>query len=150
MSLKFGSNVKLRPPKSIVNFWSTTGAAASAAIAQKGKVTLSGALTATTYKELLAVTGPGVIDICGAYAVDVTERTIGLKVIIDGTTVFDAVTAACTTQYGGIYAIGHPVYFGEVNIIPQPMVFNSTLSVLVKSSLNETDKIGLHHSYHTV
>lgn len=140
------------PPTSIVNFWSTTGAAPSLALVPLEKQTLSGALTAATYKELLAVTDSGAIDLCGVYAVDAISRTIGLKVIIDGTTVFDAITSACTEINGSIYALGTTIADSVTSrtVVPStPVTFNSSLSISVKSSLSEIDKIGLNYRYIT-
>jgi len=74
-----------------------------------GSKTLSGALTANTYKDLLTVTGQGVIDICAAHVVPAAARTVGLKLAIDGASVFDAVSASTSTS-GGIAAIGTNVY----------------------------------------
>ena len=53
---------------------------------------LTGALTAGTYKEILSVTGAGVISLCAGFTADKTTRTVGLKLVVDGITVFDAVS----------------------------------------------------------
>jgi len=136
--------------KSIVNYYSSGGVqyAGSAGIAALAKLILSGALTAGAYSAaLVSVSGPGVLNLAYAYANDATSRTMGLKVVLDGTTVFDAVSDACTTQYNGVIAVG----YNESNAILayQPLVFNSTMALYVKSSLSETDKITLAYAYET-
>ena len=117
------------------------------------KKILSGAVTADTYKELLAVTGAGVIDICAVVAIDTTSRTLGLKVTIDGVDAFSAISAATTTAMDGLLAIGVLNIQDTLtcgNVVPQPMVFNSSLSVSARSSLNETDKIAILVNYRTI
>lgn len=144
------------PPKTIVNFHSAGGGAAIP-ITGDGynyyRKTLSGALVANVYKELLAVTGAGVVDLVVGVAQDTTSRTLGLKIIIDGVTVFDAITAACTTHWGAIVGVGLPILFsGEGpthSVIPVEIPFNGSLSLQVKSSLSETDKISLVSHYRT-
>lgn len=113
------------------------------------KVALSGALTADTYKELLSISGAGIIDICAAVALDGTTRTIGLKVVIDGVTVFYAVSAAITTAGQGIVAIGITQGYDAnfLYTVPQPCVFSASLSISVKSSLSETDLVQLGYNY---
>jgi hypothetical protein len=137
------------PPKVIVNWFSDGGAAPTnhGGGGVQTKKTLSGALTANTYKEILAVSGPGVIEVACVYCVDTTSRTMGIKIIVDGITAFDAVCTAVTNVLYGIVAIGYSPTAGEIH--PAPMAFNSSLSILIKSSISETDKIGLAHTYYT-
>lgn len=154
MSGIWGDSALLMPSKTIVNYNSAGGkidgvpSTAAPPALTNGKLYASGALTATTYKELLAVTGPGVIDLCYAGAGDTTSRTIGLKVVIDGVTVFDAVSAALTDANSGIVAIGTKPAANNV-ASGTPRVFNSSLSVSVKSSLNESNLVTLVASYDT-
>ena len=137
------------PPTSIVNVYSAGGVGAGsltsdyASYPQYGlKVTLSGALTATTYKEIVAVTDSGVLKDAIVQCVDATERTFGIKLIVDGVTIFDASCSACTTAYAAVIAVGG---YGMSDNIP----FNSSLSILVKSSLSETNKLQLIYKYVT-
>jgi len=146
--LRFGSATS-KPPKSIINGFSAGGTLCTNNISGWYlKTILSGALTAATYKEVLAIVGSGVIDLAAVYAVDATSRTLGLKVEIDGVTIFDAVSSACTATGGNIQAIGVMTEVA-VNVALQPKTFNSSLSISVKSSLTETDKVGLKVLYHT-
>ena len=110
------------------------------------KSILSGAVTAAVYKEVLSVTGAGVISLAMGYSIDATDRTIGLKIVIDGVTVFDAVTTSFAAVGRNIQAIG---LIGETSLSPvlEPMVFTSSLSISLKSSLSETDKIALATIY---
>lgn len=142
-----------RPPATIVNGYSAGGTSnviISAAGENHGKKILSGALTATVYKELVSVTGAGFIDLASAYALDATARTIGLKVVMDGVTAFDAVSASLSGAYQGIIAIGSRAAAtgGFTNF--QRFYFNTSLSLQVKSSLNETDLVELNVFYGTM
>lgn len=151
--LQFIGSPLTSPPAVIVNRYSAGGVHFVSNISANTSFEniLSGALTATTYKEVLGISGAGVISIALAYAVDTTSRTIGLKLIFDGQAVaaFDAVTDAITTTGHGLFAIGI-MDIASVVILPEPMVFYSSLSILVKSSLNETDKISLGVLYRTI
>jgi len=138
--LNQGKYLKRMPPTSIVNLQSGGGDYLS--VANYGaKTTLSGALTANTYKEILSVTGRGVFYSLYAISMDTTSRKIGLKIVIDEVTVFDAVSGTLTSANQGIAAGGYS------NIVI-PIYFNKSLVASVKSSLSETDKVGLGHIYH--
>ena len=103
----------------------------------------SGALTADTYLELVSLSTPWWLRVCGVFRVDGTSRTVGLKIIIDGTTVIDAVDAAIGSSERGWYAIG-----GGINITMMALEgirFNASLSLQIKSSITETDKIALKY-----
>ena len=112
---------------------------------------LSGALTANTLATALSVTGPGVLKWLAQYAMDTTSRTMRLQVIIDGVTVYDATTSACTTADLGQVAVGVANAGGVATYPPhlEQLTFVSSLVVKVASSLSETDKLGLGYVYHT-
>ena len=136
------------PPKTIVNKFSVGGVTGIAlgSANNYNKVTLSGALTANTYLEMLNVAGSGVLNVAYVYTVDTTSRTVGIKVVIDGVTIFDAISAALTTTTDGIMAVG--VSIGG-HIIFEPICYNSSLIIYIKSSISETNKIGVCYGYRT-
>jgi len=110
------------------------------------KPILSGALVAGVYKELLAISGAGAVKFLVALTKDVTARTVGLKVVLDGVTVFDAVSSSITAGSCGLIAVGAATAGGQ-NL--DSVHFNSSLSVSVKSSISETDKLAIETSYVT-
>jgi hypothetical protein len=114
---------------------------------------LSGALTADTYKEVLSVIGAGVIDICAVVMLNTTSRTLGLKLTIDGVDAFSAISAATTVASDGLLAVG-VLYIGATatygSVVPQSRVFNTSLSVSIRSSISETDKIAALVDYYTI
>ena len=134
-----------RPPKTIVNGCSS--GALSSAPTNSTKTMLSGALTAGTLKTLLSITGAGEINYLALLKTDATNRTIRLKVTIDGVEVFDATSGADATAYLGLVAIGSLIS----SAYPQlgGVVFNVSLLVEVASSLTETDKLTLATIYET-
>ena len=146
--LNQGNLISAKAVTAITNFWSGGGAAVKSLATPMDviKGILSGALTADTYKEILAISGSGVIDICFAISKDATSRVISLKVVIDGITAFDAASASFAQTNCGIIAIG--VTGDGALIVPEPMVFNESLSISVKSSLSETDKVALHEQHY--
>src|SRR3990167_9251445 len=140
----------LAPPKTLVNAHSSGGSAGTALtnIANQGKDILSGALTADTYKEVLAITGAGAASFIGAKVADTTSRTIGLKVVVDGVTVFDATTAALTAASAGGIAVGVPsVNTGYPTMPTDRIDWKTSLSVSIKSSVTETDKVSAVVAY---
>lgn len=150
--LNLGSNVKLKPPKDIQNKASAGGATAISTLPYADNtnlnqiITLSGALTAATYKEMLTVSGSGVLQLAYVSTVDATSRTVGIKIIIDGTTIFDEITAAITAGSSGILAAG--MILGEGVLVPVSYPFHSSLSISIKSSLSETNKIAIGYIYY--
>ena len=108
----------------------------------------SGALTADTYSELLSYSGSGTIQFLSLRALDTTARTITLKLVLDGVTVFE-VGKACTATSHGVQAIGAYAYSAGtyLNISFENVPFNSSMSVSVKSTLSETDKSQLAYAY---
>jgi len=126
-------------PTSIVNYCSDGGVFVDM-IDTNTKVFLSGVLTADTYKSILSIpSGRGVIFRAGVKTNDSTSRTVGLKIVLDGTTVFDAISSVTAQISSGLVGIGDVVNAG-----PQPPVpFNTSLDIQIKSSLTETDKISL-------
>lgn len=125
---------------SVVNAFSSGGVSAASVPLASAREVLSGALTATTLKELLSVTGGGELPHLSAYAKDLTSRTVRLVVIADGVTCFDATSGATGANGQGILAAG--VVGGQ----GAPIRFNSSLSVSVASSLSETDKVAIAYT----
>ena len=149
------------PPKVIVNGCSdgtllsvsSGGTTPGGLDSISAKKYLSGALTAGAYKELVSITGAGVINAAFVQPVmgDTTSRTIGLKITIDGVDVFSAISAASTIASDGLVGIGltSAGRIGFAMITPEPKIFNLSLSISIRSSLTETDKLLLQIDYHT-
>uniref|UniRef100_A0A6M3M5Y4 Uncharacterized protein n=1 Tax=viral metagenome TaxID=1070528 RepID=A0A6M3M5Y4_9ZZZZ len=136
-------------PISIINRWSDGGQNALYNFFGEGaKEVLSGALVANTYKELYAVAdGSGIIDIVSLITLDATPRSIGIKLVMDGVTVFDAVALNCVDALYGFAALGFVmVSVAHYSLAPQPRCFSESLSIQVKSSLSETNKLKLKYS----
>jgi hypothetical protein len=108
-----------------------------------GKEVLSGALTANTLATALTVTGGGEVPFLVVYAKDNTSRTMRIKVTVDGASVFDATSSACTTSGSGLAVVGIGTSTNYVTAAPAPLRFNASLLVEIASSLSETDKIAI-------
>lgn len=133
-----------KPPTSILPTKTTAGVISVTPGMGAGTNILSGALTATVYKELVSLATSGILRLCGVKVADTTSRTIGLKVVIDGVTVFDETSPAITLNNSGILAVGHTTGGGGGNsTVFESFKFNKTLSLQIKSSLTETDKVTL-------
>lgn len=102
---------------------------------------LSGSLTINTYLEIVSISTGGWLRLCGIASVDSVTRTLGLKIIMDGATIFDEVGPSFGTADAGYWAVGAGSTLTSNAL--EYINFNSSLSISVKSSLSETDKIAL-------
>lgn len=112
-----------------------------------GTRALSGALTANTLATALSVTGGGYCSIAAVQTADTTSRTLRLQVVVDGTTAFDATSAATTTSGAGIWAVG--TNSGGSLFHGTPIRFNTSLVIKIASSITETDKLAVQYAYTT-
>lgn len=116
---------------------------------QLAKAVLSGALTATTLATVVSITGVGYAPVIALAQEDATSRTLRLQVIADGVTIFDATSAAGTTQNRAIVAAGNLVQTSSGNYqladASPPVRFFSSLVIKVASSLSETDKLAVYY-----
>ena len=102
--------------------------------------TLSGALTANTYKTIVSVTGQGILKFCGVASVDATTRTQSIRITIDGVVVCEKSVAGVNAINKGIVAVGGLVDSTSVARFDR-LAFNTSLLVEVKSNITETDKL---------
>ena len=133
------------PTKTVVNAFSTAGAAPIAIAGGTGlfnaKNVATGALTANTLANLLTLTGSGRCSMAAVASVDATARTHRLQIIVDGSVAFDATSASTAAGGSGIFAAGATV---SSALIPgDPIYFNSSFSINYASSLSETGKTNL-------
>ena len=79
---------------------------------------------------------------------DVTARTVRLRITIDGVSCFDATSNSIAADGNGIIGVGSitPNITNTPGVFAQ-VAFNSSLLIQVASSLTETDKIALKTVY---
>jgi hypothetical protein len=99
------------------------------------------AFTANTLQTVLSLTGSGSLNFAAVRAEDGTSRTVRIKILIDGRTVFDA-TSAATTSLLGLVAVGYVVRTSDgtsayANALPQFVPFLASCQVQIASSLSE-------------
>jgi len=144
-----------RSTTSVVNLYSDAGKAPAAGVSTffeaRCKTTNTGALTAGVLSSaLLSISGTaGALSDCAMHTVDATSRTLRMQIVADGVTVFDAISAATTTAGAGIWAASGGQASTAQPVVSLPIVFNSTLTVKVASSVTETDKTKLSYAYTT-
>ena len=131
-----------RATKSIVNGFSSNGWTPVAVSVSGGRTLLSGALTAATLKTLLSVSGAGEASSLALTCLDNSNRTLRLRVLVDGVTAFDS-TSANVSASGLGCVIGFGVGGSGVIFNGSPIRFLTSLEVQVASSLTETDKLQL-------
>ena len=131
-----------RATKSIVNGFSSSGWTPVLVSVSGGRTLLSGALTAATLKTLLSVSGAGEASSLALTCLDNSSRTLRLRVVVDGVTVFDS-TSSSTSAAGGGCVIGAGVGGAGVVFNSSSIRFLTSLEVQVASSLTETDKLQL-------
>lgn len=109
--------------------------------------TNSGVLTAATYKDVITLTGRGVLNLAAVKANDATSRTVHIKLTIDGTTVVEATGTTATTHYGFV-PVGFVSPAGAAVSLDQ-VPFETSCVVAIKSSITETDKLAFASAYRT-
>lgn len=145
------SNSSLKSTRSIVNAFSSAGYTTRPVqdYSTVGAIsTLSGALTAATLKTMLSVSGVGgTMSLLSLRAVDVTARTIRMKITIDGIVAYDATSASTTTANNGATIAGQ--FSSSTPMTFTPISWRSTFLIEIASSLTETDKLSLQWHYNT-
>lgn len=112
--------------------------------------TLSGAMTAATYKNVLSVTGSGVLTFAGTKVEDGTARDIAIKATIDGTQAIELTASAVATAHRGLTPVGFYLYTASTPVFLFDQIpFNSSLVLAIRSSLTETDKMRWAALYRT-
>lgn len=119
--------------------------------ASYGKATQTGALTAGVLSSALINISGTAGELTSLYMTtnDATARTMRMEVVADGVTVFDSTTASVAAIGSGFWAVANGQVTSSVYVTTNPIVFNSTLTVKVASSLTETDKTQISYSYAT-
>ena len=119
--------------------------------ASYGKATQTGALTAGVLSSALINISGTAGELTSLYMTtnDATARTMRIEVVADGVTVFDSTTALVAATGSGFWAVANGQVTSSVYVSTNPIVFNSTLTVKVASSLTETDKTQISYSYAT-
>ena len=142
MSGVFGSGL---PVTSVVNNYSS-GSFSRVSNNKDCAEILSGAPGADTWMTALDVSGPGIIKAIACTTEDATPRTISLRITVDDTVVFNATSDSISTAEKGLVAFGCVDAYDYI-IQTGNEVFNSSLKVEIKQSLNETDKIKAIYAY---
>ena len=110
-------------------------------------MTLSGAMTATTLKSFLSVSGVGgEMPLLSIRTNDATARTIRVKITVDGIA-YDFTSASISTSGNGVILAGpanSSLYVGAT-----PLKWKSTFTIEVASSVSETDKLTIEWIYNT-
>ena len=116
-----------------------------------GKTTHTGALTAGVLSSALINISGTAGELTSLYMTtnDATARTMRMEVVADGVTVFDSTTASVAAIGSGFWAVANGQVTSSIDVTTNPIVFNSTLTVKVASSLTETDKTQISYSYAT-
>ena len=116
-----------------------------------GKTANTGALTAGVLSSaLINISGTaGELTSLCMTTNDATARTMRIEVVADGVTVFDSTTASVAASGSGFWAVANGQVTSSIDVTTNPIVFNSTLTVKVASSLTETDKTQISYSYAT-
>jgi hypothetical protein len=115
------------------------------------KTTNTGSLTAGVLSAaLINISGTaGALYDCAIITNDATARTLRLQVVADGVTVFDTISASVASVSAAYWAVANGAVSSGDSINAPPIVFNSTLTVKVASSVTETDKTKLAYTYVT-
>ena len=144
-----------RSTTSVVHRYSSNGVTClpsmSGGAVSYGKTTNTGALTAGVLSSALINISGTAGELTSLYMMtnDATARTMRMEVVADGVTVFDSTTASVAASGSGFWAVANGQVTSSIYVSTNPIVFNSTLTVKVASSLTETDKTQISYSYAT-
>jgi len=144
-----------RSTTSVVHRYSSNGEGClpsmSGGAVSYGKTTNTGALTAGVLSSALINISGTAGELTSLYMTtnDATARTMRMEVVADGVTVFDSTTASVAAIGSGFWAVANGQVTSSIDVTTNPIVFNSTLTVKVASSLTETDKTQISYSYAT-
>ena len=145
-----------RSTTSVVHLYSSNGVACLPSMnggggIAYGKATNTGALTAGVLSSALINISGTAGELSSLYMTtnDATARTMRIEVVADGVTVFDSTTASVAGIGFGFWAVANGQVTSSIDVTTNPIVFNSTLTVKVASSLTETDKTQISYSYAT-
>jgi len=133
-------------PKQIVNYYSDGGVYPHDQPQQVGKRIISGAVTANVFKNVLTISGAGMLKYAATVSLDSTSRQLGLKITLDDIVVFNAVCYASTSATDGIVGVGAMVTDLEYGGL-ESVYFNRSCIIAVSSTMSETDKIAATVNY---
>lgn len=142
----------IRTPVQLVNGFEADGAPTSTAPYEcgglrLGKLLLSGALTANTWKPLLTITGSGRIKFLATGNSEYgTSKGVSQKLVLDGETVFESTS---TMSYpGGVPVIGAGRKESDYAIVSYDSVFfGESLEFYVKTNVTGTDVLTTEINY---
>lgn len=125
--------------RSITNAFSAGGVVSASSVAASlstnaAKETVSATLSANVLETVVSATGAGEVPYLTVYTTSGTSQTVRAKVIVDGTTVFDATSASTTTPGAGVIVVGEYSAAGFPGSSSSPLRFNTSWSVQVASS----------------
>lgn len=143
-----------RATTAIVNSTSTAGDARVTCTfntSRGTKIANSGALTSGVLKNMISVSGTaGKMPQLALKTNDATARTVRLRIIIDGVTIYDITSSSASVSDQALIAAGTTdTSAGSILIDGEPLSWKTSCSVDIASSLTETDKIALGYRYFT-
>lgn len=151
-----GSSIMMSSTRQIINAQSTSpctpiGVLPASGLIDRGYVSaLSGALTASTPKVMISISGSaGEMPYLQVGTIDTTTRTVRIRVTVDGRSspyAFDSTAVSIAPSSYGIIVAGNS---SSVNISPwsTPIKWTNSLVVEIFSSLTETDKLYIGYRY---
>lgn len=141
LSLKSGSSLMSATPVEIVNAQSPGGQAPiTVATIDSSLRIFSGTTVAGVYKSVLSVSLPAVIDLLSIArrSVDVTSKTIGIKLVDLGPDAFEPFDASDTASITALEGIKVIDFDGSLRS-NTPKAFKNGFEVFVKDSLGGSD-----------
>lgn len=116
------------------------------------KAVSPGAVTAATLKTVLSLSGKGAIAFLGVHHADNVSKSHRLKVTLDGVVIFDATSPVLPNGSYHCTAIGTLMVFDQTlgggGIVPDPLLFNSSLLIEYASSITETNGAEIAYRYY--
>lgn len=119
----------------------------SLSVASPKITTASGAVTATTLKNILSITGSGgQLDMLAVASANGTSKTMTLRVVVDGVEIFNGATATVAATHSFVL-LGGVISGTPTHLLPDPIEWTSSLLIQYTSSVTETDGANISYAY---
>jgi len=151
LSQIFGESPILRPRTTIAR--KTTTIIASSLNPFNGALpsTLSGAMTANQWKDLIDIAGSGVLQFAALGAQNSTSRTVDFEIILDGNTIYPGSEAiAAARWFVGVGAVTLNSSSAVLAWSFDPKPYRSTLKIRARQTDTATDSLRLDYAHDTV
>ena len=142
-----------RPTTAIINYYSAGGTSSNGLLQVSqdcAKITTGGTWIPGELKQILNITGSGRLRLFFVSVIN-TICTIRIRIVVDGIVAFDATSSLISNNGYGIVAVGTSIFTnpagGGSSVVPQDVVFRTSLTAEVATNNGGTDALACKYAY---